>query len=119
MNRVVWLQGPHEMWFRPSPNFTLGEPRRVFAEIARVLSSHGKLLIIDNLAPPGLPAEAAGQLHRSDPDTLRIVAEASGLVLIEQDRDWTVNPVDPLDRPTHDRRLHLKTTQFLQVYRCL
>ncbi|WP_299707048.1 methyltransferase domain-containing protein [uncultured Tateyamaria sp.] len=116
IDRVIWLQGPHELWFMPQPEISFGRPSKVFSEIERVLRPNGKFLLIDNLAPSGIDQASAGALHRSVPDELKALIEAAGLSLSHEDRDWIIEPDDPLDVPTYDPKAHLKTRQFAQLY---
>lgn len=117
IDRVVWLQGPHELWFEPSPGMSFGEPSLVFAEIARVLKPGGCLLVVDNLAPDNMTVLKAASLHRSNPGLLEEMVKASGLVLEIQDKEWIMNQNDPLTIPTYDPAVHLRTHQFIQVFR--
>ncbi|WP_299508241.1 hypothetical protein [uncultured Roseobacter sp.] len=116
IDRVIWLQGPHELWFTPQPSVTFGRPSRVFAEIQRVLKPEGKFVLIDNLAPPGVDQVSAGALHRSVPDDLKVLVEETGLSLSYEDKDWISETDDPLEVPTHNPKAHLKTRQFVQVF---
>lgn len=116
IDRVIWLQGPHELWFSPRPGVTFGRPSRVFAEIARVLRPGGKFLLIDNLAPSDVDQATAGALHRSVPEELKALIEDTGLSLTHENRDWIPETDDPLNVPTYDRRVHLKTRQFAQLF---
>jgi len=116
IDRVVWLQGPHELWFTPGSNVSFGRPSRVFADIARVLKPGGTFLLIDNLAPPGCDQASAGALHRSVPHELKSIVEDAGLRLVYEDAAWISGTDDPLDVPTFDPKAHLKTKQFAQVY---
>lgn len=116
VDRVVWLQGPHELWFEPQPGMTFGRPDKVFAEIARVLKPSGRFLLIDNMAPENVDQHTSGALHRSVPGALSELAKNAGLTLIHEDPDWITNSVDPLDVPTYDPKVHLKTHQFAQLY---
>lgn len=117
VDRVVWIQGPHELWFRPKPGVSFGQPSRVFAEIVRVLKPEGALLIVDNLAPDGVNADVAGQLHRSVPEILIELSAAVGLIPVRNERDWIKSEVDPLTLPTFDPTVHLQTAQFAQLYK--
>lgn len=116
IDRVVWLQGPHELWFVPASGVSFGKPATVFSEIVRVLKPGGRLLLVDNLAPAGLAINKAAALHRSSPQFLREAFEGTGLVLKEQDEQWITNNADPLTIPTYNSKVHLKTHQFLQVF---
>lgn len=116
IDRVVWLQGPHELWSVPASGEILGTQGSVFSEIVRVLKPGGRLLVIDNLAPAGIAVNEAAALHRSNPKFLREVFEETGLVLEEQDEHWITNKDDPLTIPTYSSKVHLKTHQFLQVF---
>ena len=116
IDRVVWLQGPHELWFVPASGVNLGKPEAVFSEIVRVLKPDGLLLLIDNLAPKGMAIDKAAALHRSNPKFLREAFEGKGLVLEKQDEHWITNKDDPLTIPTYNSKVHLKTHQFLQIF---
>lgn len=117
VDRVVWLQGPHEMWFQPEPGVSFGDPDKVFAEVARVLKSGGQFVVVDNLAPDDASPEQAGVLHRSVPKALAQIGRQAGLELVTEDLNWIASDIDPRDQPTYDPKIHLKTHQFLQVYR--
>ncbi|GFE65714.1 hypothetical protein [Litoreibacter roseus] len=116
VDRAVWLQGPHELWFEPQPGLTFGRPEVVFADIARVLKPGGTFTLIDNLAPKGVTQAQAGALHRSVPHLLQEIVQSSGLRLIQEDLEWINETPDPLDIPTYDPKAHLKTRQFLQTF---
>ena len=116
IDRVLWIQGPHELWFEPQPGASLGDPAAVFAEIKRSLKPDGRLVVIDNLAAPGTPQSLAGNLHRSEPDILRAAIEEAGLELILADLSWIGSDADPLTQPTYTPSIHLRTSQFLQIY---
>ena len=116
IDRVFWLQGPHELWFEPQPGVSFGEPGAVFSEVRRTLKPDGRLVVIDNLAARGTAQSAAGNLHRSEPDALRAVIEDAGLELIHSDRSWIASDFDPLTQPTFTPSIHLRTSQFLQIY---
>lgn len=116
VDRVVWIQGPHELWFKLPSGENLGAPRIVFSEIVRVLKPNGYLLVIDNLAQADVPLDKTAPLHRSNPSLLKTMFEEVGLVLEVQDENWIANRDDPLSVPTYDPKVHLKTHQFLQLF---
>ncbi|MFQ6552662.1 hypothetical protein AAD018_010020 [Aestuariibius insulae] len=117
VERVVWVQGPHELWFEPGSGISLGQPATVFAEIARVLASSGKFLVVDNLAPPRVSDAQAGNLHRSDPRTIAALAQMAGLGLLRKEIEWVKSPSDPLDVPTYSRATRGAPRQWMQVWR--
>lgn len=116
VDRAVWLQGPHELWFEPAPGLTLGRPSRVFAEIARVLAPDGQVLLVDNLAPPGIADARCGALHRSDPRTVAALARDVGLRLLREDEEWVAAPDDPLTAPPYNRAVSGAPRQWMQLW---
>lgn len=116
-DRVIWLQGPHELWFEPRPGISFGRPERVFSEIFRVLKPEGLFLLVDNKARDGLTQQAAAPLHRSAPSHIQGLIEAAGLQLFMEDLQWVINPEDKGDLPTFNRKVHMRTSQFLQIYK--
>lgn len=117
LDRIVWIQGPHEIWFEPQPGVSFGEPDLIFAEIKRALKPDGLFFVVDNLAAHGTPQKEASQLHRSEPRHLELIIKKAGLELLHADRKWIVSDVDTLDVPTYAPGIHLRTSQHMQIYR--
>ncbi|MEM6739324.1 MAG: methyltransferase domain-containing protein, partial [Pseudomonadota bacterium] len=117
MDRVLWVQGPHEIWFEPKPGVSFGDPHRIFTEIRRVLKPGGLFFVVDNLAVAGTPQKAASELHRSEPKLLALMIEEAGFSLMHAEPDWIVSEVDTLDVPTFTPGIHLRTSQHMQKYR--
>ncbi len=117
IDRVLWIQGPHEIWFEPKPGVTFGDPKAIFAEVKRVLKPNGMFFVVDNLAKSGTPQPEASQLHRSEPRLLEMIIEQAGFSLIHAELDWIVSDVDTLDAPTFTPGIHLRTSQHMQKYR--
>ena len=117
IDRVLWIQGPHEIWFEPKPGVSLGNPQAIFAEVKRVLKPEGIFFVVDNLAKSGTPQQEASQLHRSEPQILAAMVEQAGFNLVHAEPDWIVSEIDTLDVPTFTRGVHLRTTQYMQKYR--
>ena len=65
-DRVMWLLGPHELWYTPdgAEPGALGDPDAAFAEIARVTRPGGQFIVLDHMAPVGAPATTGGDTHR-------------------------------------------------------
>ncbi|MEM9129332.1 MAG: methyltransferase domain-containing protein [Pseudomonadota bacterium] len=116
IDRVLWIQGPHEIWFEPKPGVTFGDPKAIFAEVKRVLKPDGMFFVVDNLAKSGTPQLEASQLHRSEPKLLATMIEEAGFNLMGADPDWIVSEVDTLDVPTFTPGIHLRTSQHMQKY---
>ncbi|MEM0930639.1 MAG: methyltransferase domain-containing protein [Pseudomonadota bacterium] len=116
MDRVLWVQGLHEIWFEPKPGVTFGDAQAIFSEVKRVLKPNGMLFVVDNLAKSGTPQPEASQLHRSEPKLLATIIEEAGFSLMHADPDWIVSEVDTLDVPTFTPGIHLRTSQHMQKY---
>ena len=117
IDRVLWIQGPHEIWFEPKPGVTFGDPQAIFAEVKRVLKPDGMFFVVDNLAKSGTPQPEASELHRSEPKLLATMIEEAGINSMGADPDWIVSEVDTLDVPTFTPGIHLRTSQHMQKYR--
>lgn len=116
MDRVLWVQGPHEIWFEPQPGLSFGDPNLVFAEIRRILKQDGLFFVVDNLASQDLSQHSSGQLHRSEPKNLRKYIEYADFDLVQMDLSWIESECDNLTMPTYSPSIHLRTSQFLQIY---
>ena len=95
VDMVAWIMGPHELWFAPQPNVSLGDPAKTFAEIARVLKSGGVFLAIDHIASDSSGPEVGGTLHRI---RHQIVTDLWFLVFDQtgrEHRNTTLSLVDP------------------------
>lgn len=111
---VTWILGPHEVFFKPEGGYSFGEPEKTYEEIARVLKSGGRLLMIDHSAASGAPTSTGGTLHRIDPAHVRRLANAEGLILEAEsdilrnaDDDHSLNVFAPKVRRQTDRFIHL------------
>ncbi|MEL7397079.1 MAG: hypothetical protein AAFN44_11975 [Pseudomonadota bacterium] len=116
IDRVLWIQGPHEIWFEPKPGVSLGNPQAIFADVKRVLKPDGICFVVDNLAKSGTPQQEASQLHRSEPQILAAMVEQAGFDLVHAEPDWIVSEIDTLDVPTFTCGVHLRSTQYMQKY---
>ena len=66
VDMVTWVQGPHELYFKPSDGVTLGDPTGAYAEIVRILKPGGSFIVIDHSAESGAPETTGNTLHRVD-----------------------------------------------------
>ena len=55
VDRVLWILGPHELYYMPKNSPGLGDPAKAYAEIARVLKPGGVFIAMDHAADAGAP----------------------------------------------------------------
>lgn len=117
VDRVLWMLGPHEVWYIPKDSQGLGDPARTFREIARVLKPGGEFIAMDHAAVAGVPAATSAQtLHRIDPAHVLEAAKAAGLVYVERS-DILANPADDRTKSPFAPDLRRHTDQFLFRFR--
>ncbi len=113
---VTWILGPHELWYEPAENVTLGDPEESFTEIARVLKPGGLFLAVDHIAAPQSGPEVGGTLHRIREDIITGLADNAGLEVIRTS-NLHKNPDDPLDNNVFDPAIQGQTSKFVVLYR--
>jgi predicted methyltransferase len=117
VDKVLWILGPHEVWFTPKDTQGLGDPAKSFAEIARVLKSGGEFIAMDHAAVAGTPALTSAQsLHRIDPAHVLAAAKTAGLVYVDSS-DILANPEDDRTKSPFAPDLRRHTDQFLFRFR--
>lgn len=114
-DRAVWVQGPHEVFYRPE-GVSLGEPEGSAHDVARVLKPGGLLLVIDHSALPGAPTATGHDLHRIDPVVTIGLLTAAGLRL-ETRSEILANPADPRTASAFDPSIRGRTDQHVLVFR--
>lgn len=112
---VTWILGPHELWFFPGDNVSLGNPEVTFREIARVLKPGGRFLAIDHEAAADSGPEVGGTLHRIRGDLIAEYAEAAGLSVIRTSSIHR-NPEDPLTNSVFDPSIQGRTDKFVILF---
>lgn len=112
---VTWILGPHELWFFPGDNVSLGDPEETFREIARVLKPGGRFLAIDHEAAADSGPEVGGTLHRIRGDLIAEYAEAAGLSVIRTSSIHR-NPEDPLTIGVFDPSIQGRTDKFVILF---
>jgi len=116
-DKVLWILGPHEVWFTPANTQGLGDPAAAFAEISRVLKPGGEFIAMDHAAVAGTPAKTSAQtLHRIDPQHVLDAAKAAGFVFVEKS-DILANPDDDRTKSPFAPDLRRHTDQFLFKFR--
>lgn len=113
VNKVLWILGPHEVWYAPPNTQGLGDPAKAFAEIVRVLKPGGEFIAMDHVAVAGTPAKTSAQtLHRIDPEHVLAAAKTAGLLYVEKS-DILANPDDDRTKTPFTPDIRRHTDQFL------
>jgi len=116
-DKVLWILGPHEVWFTPANTQGLGDPAGAFAEISRVLKPGGEFIAMDHAAVAGTPAKTSAQtLHRIDPQHVLDAAKAAGFIFVDKS-DILANPEDDRTKSPFAPDLRRHTDQFLFKFR--
>ncbi len=113
---ITWVQGPHELYYRPDDGSSLGDPSAAFAEIHRIAKSGGAFIVIDHSAEAGAPETTGHDLHRIDRAIVIAMAEAAGFQL-EAESDFLANAEDPRTIPVFDPAIRGHTDQFALRFR--
>ena len=116
VDKVLWMLGPHELYYTPKDSPGLGDPARSYAEIARVLKPGGVFIAMDHAAAAGAPTTTGGTIHRIDPAVVLASAASAGLVL-EARSDILANPEDDRSKMVFDATIRRHTDQFLFRFR--
>ena len=112
VDRVLWMLGPHEVYFTPKGSTGLGDPAKTYAEIYRVLKPGGVFVAMDHAANAGDPTTTGGTIHRVDPAAVLAAAKAAGFRL-EAKSDVLANPADDRTKMVFDPTIRRHTDQFL------
>jgi predicted methyltransferase len=112
VDKVVWILGPHELYYTPKGSNGLGDPTRSYAEIVRVLKPGGTFIAMDHAAVAGAPTTTGGTIHRVDPAVVMKMAAAAGLKFVDKS-DILANPTDDKTKMVFDPSIRRHTDQFL------
>lgn len=113
---VTWVQGPHELYYKPDDGSTLGDPSASYAEIYRITKPGGAFAVIDHSAAAGAPETSGNDLHRVDRAIVVAMAQAAGFTL-EAESDFLANPDDPRTIAVFDPAIRGHTDQFALRFR--
>ena len=113
---ATWVQGPHELYFKPPELDSLGDPEASYKAIFEMLKPGGRFVVIDHAAKPGAPVATGHDLHRIDKAVVIGLAKAAGFKL-EKESDFLANAADPLDISAFDPAIRGKTDQFALRFR--
>jgi predicted methyltransferase len=120
VDKVVWILGPHEVFYTPrvngQPAAIVTDPAKAYSEIFRVLKPGGEFIAMDHAADAGAPTTTGQTIHRVDPAVVRRMAEAAGLVFVDAS-PILANPQDDRTKMVFDPTIRRHTDQFLFRFR--
>jgi predicted methyltransferase len=117
VDKVLWILGPHEIYFTPPNTQGLGDPVKTYAEIKRVLKPGGEFIAMDHAADPGADkVTTASTIHRVDPAVVLAAAKDAGFVYVEKS-DILANPQDDRTKRVFDATIRRHTDQFLYRFK--
>ncbi len=116
VDKVLWILGPHEVYFTRPNTQGLGDPATTYAEIVRVLKPGGEFIAMDHSATPGAPTTTGQTIHRIDPAHVLAAAKAAGLEYVEKS-DMLANPSDDRTKTPFAPDIRRHTDQFLFRFR--
>ena len=112
VDKVVWILGPHELYYTPKDSKGLGDATKSYAEIVRVLKPGGTFIAMDHAAIAGSPTTTGGTIHRVDPAVVMKMATAAGLKFVDKS-EVLANPADDKTKMVFDSTIRRHTDQFL------
>lgn len=113
---ATWIQGPHELYYKPEDGSSVGDPAATYAEIYRILKPGAVFGVIDHSAVAGAPSSTGNDLHRIDKSIVIEAVEAAGFTL-EAEADFLANPDDDLQTLAFSGPIRGKTDQFVLRFR--
>jgi predicted methyltransferase len=114
VDKVLWILGPHELYYTPrnAQPGVLGDVKKTYAEIVRVLKPGGEFIAMDHAAAAGAPTSTGQTIHRIDPAVVLASAKEAGLKFLDKS-DVLANPADDRSKMVFDASLRRHTDQFL------
>jgi predicted methyltransferase len=112
VDRVIWILGPHEIYYTPKESPGLGDPAKTYADIVRVLKPGGVFIAMDHAATAGAPTTTGATIHRIDPAVVLASAKAAGLKLDGQS-SLLANAADDRSKMVFEPSVRRHTDQFL------
>ncbi len=112
VDKVLWILGPHELYYTPKGSTGLGDATKAYAEVVRVLKPGGEFIVMDHAADAGAPTTTGGTIHRVDPAVVLAMSAKAGLKY-DAKNDVLANPTDDRTKRVFDATIRRHTDQFL------
>ncbi|MEQ1781529.1 MAG: methyltransferase domain-containing protein, partial [Hyphomonadaceae bacterium] len=112
VDRVLWILGPHELYYTPPNSRGLGNDEKAYAEIMRVLKPGGLFIAMDHAADPGTSVTIAQTLHRIDPSVVVSASQHAGFKMLGRS-EVLANPSDDHTVMVFESTIRRHTDQFL------
>jgi predicted methyltransferase len=112
VDRVLWMLGPHEIYYAPKDQPQLADPAKTYAELYRVLKPGGVFVAMDHAAAAGAPPTTGNTIHRIDPAIVLASAKAAGFRLDDKS-EMLANPADDRAKLVFGPTVRRRTDQFL------
>lgn len=112
VDRVLWVLGPHEIYLNYQGKGLLGDEKKTYAEVYRVLKPGGVFIAMDHAATAGAPSSTGNSIHRVDPAIVLAAAKAAGFKL-DAESKVLANPGDDRAKMVFDPTVRRHTDQFL------
>lgn len=116
VDRVLWILGPHELYYKPPNSNGLGADDKAYAEIKRVLKPGGLFIVMDHAADKGSPTTTGQTIHRIDPSIVLSSAQSAGFLYVGKS-DILANPSDDRTKTPFAPDIRRHTDQFLFKFR--
>jgi predicted methyltransferase len=116
VDKVLWILGPHELYYKPANSEGLGRDDKAYAEIMRVLKPGGLFIAMDHAAEAGAPVTIAQTVHRIDPSVVMSSAQSTGFQYVGKST-LLANPADDRTKMVFDASIRRHTDQFLFKFR--
>ncbi len=118
VDKVLWILGPHELYYTPrnAPPGVLGDVKKTYAEIFRVLKPGAIFVAMDHAAAAGAPSSTGQTVHRIDPAIVLAAAKEAGFEYLDKS-GVLANPSDDHSKMVFDASVRRHTDQFLFRFR--
>jgi predicted methyltransferase len=120
LDRVLFMQVYHDLYWKPggSPD-TLGDAKKVLANLYAALKPNGLIIVVDHVANPTPReklTEIASRMHRIDPKAVREDFEQAGFVFVGESETFKRTD-DDHSKSVFDTSVRRRTDQFVYKFR--